>query len=90
MCTSVELPMILEMDNKGGVDLANNYSVGGRTRHVEVRQYFLRELKDQGLLVIRHLPGNDNDADIFTKNTAGPVFLKHIRHFVGEDKYMQE
>ncbi len=27
----VELPMVLEMDNKGGVDLANNYSVGGRT-----------------------------------------------------------
>jgi hypothetical protein len=27
----VELPMVLEMDNKGAVDLANNYSVGGHT-----------------------------------------------------------
>ena len=27
----VELPMILEMDNKGAVDLANNWRVGGRT-----------------------------------------------------------
>jgi hypothetical protein len=25
----VKLPMILEMDNKGAVDLANNWSVGG-------------------------------------------------------------
>jgi hypothetical protein len=27
----VELPMILEMDNKGAVDLVNSFSVGGRT-----------------------------------------------------------
>ena len=38
----VKLPMILEMDNMGAVDLANNWSVGGRTRHVDVRQCFLR------------------------------------------------
>ena len=38
----VELPMILEMDNKGAVDLANNWSVGGRTRDVDVRNNFLR------------------------------------------------
>ena len=38
----VELPMILEMDNKGAVDLANNWSVGGRTRHVEVRNQLWR------------------------------------------------
>jgi hypothetical protein len=31
----VQLPMILEVDNKGAVGLVNNYSVGGRTRHVE-------------------------------------------------------
>ena len=37
----VELPMILEMDNKGAVDLANNWSVGGRTRHVDVYVYRL-------------------------------------------------
>eukprot|EP00956_Cyclotella_meneghiniana_P041644 scaffold233431_cov53-Cyclotella_meneghiniana.AAC.1 len=32
---SVELPMVLEIDNKGAVDMANNWSVGGRTRHME-------------------------------------------------------
>jgi hypothetical protein len=42
----MKLPMILEMDNKGAVDLANNWSIGGRTRHVDVRQCFLWELKE--------------------------------------------
>ena len=28
---SVDFPMVLEMDNQGAVDLAKNWSVGGRT-----------------------------------------------------------
>ena len=36
----VELPMLLKMDNNGAVDLANNWSVGGRTRHVNMRNFF--------------------------------------------------
>eukprot|EP01082_Thalassiosira_pseudonana_P000277 g29.t1 g29 contig1:64548-67487(+) len=85
---SVELPMVLEMDNSGAVDLANSYSVGGRTRHVDVRLYYLRELKEEGLLVIKHIPGENNDADIFTKNTDARTFERHIPSFVGKDEYM--
>ena len=48
----VELPMVLEMDNSGAVDIANSWSVGSRMRHVDVRNYFLCELKDQGLLIL--------------------------------------
>ena len=33
-----EKPMILQVDNKGAVDLANNWSIGGRTQHIEVRE----------------------------------------------------
>ena len=47
----VEKPMILEMDNKGAIDLANNWSTGGQTRHVEVGQYFLRNSKSKGWLL---------------------------------------
>ena len=53
----VELPMILEMDDKGAVDLANSWSVSGRTRHVDVRNHFLRDPKDMGLIQCRYVPG---------------------------------
>jgi hypothetical protein len=87
----VQLPMVLELDNKGAIDLANSWSVDGHTCHVDVRMYFLRELlKDDGLLVIRHISGDNNDADIFTKNTTTAVFNKHIVKFVGNDKYVQD
>jgi len=49
----VKKPMILWMDNKGAIDLANNWSVGGCTRHVDVRYYFLRELKEEGILEVK-------------------------------------
>ena len=73
----VKKPMVLHMDNKGAVDLANNWSVGGRTRHIETRQHFLRDLKEEGILKIVWIPGSENEADMFTKNLAGPEFNKH-------------
>ena len=44
---------------------------------MDVRNHFLCELTDEGLIVVRHVPGDDNEADIFTKNTAAPVFSRH-------------
>jgi len=80
--------MLLEMDNSGAVDIANSWSVGGRTRHGDVRNYFLRELKDQGLLVIKHIAGEENDADIFTKNVTSAILNKHVPWYVGTDEYL--
>jgi len=66
---TVKKPMVLEMDNKGAVDLANNRSVGVRTRHIETRQHFLRDLKEEGILKVAWIP------DLLTKNLAGPHVL---------------
>ena len=38
MLLAVKLPMFLYCDNQETVDLANNWSVSGRTRHVDVKQ----------------------------------------------------
>ena len=86
----VALPMILEVDNKGAVDFANNWSVAGRTRHIEVKQYYLRELKEAGILKVQWKSGDQMTSDIFTKNLAGPLFEKHGSKFYGEDKYYLE
>jgi hypothetical protein len=53
--TGFELPMLVEMDNSGVCHLANSWSVGGRTRHVDVRMFLLRELKEDGLLAFKHV-----------------------------------
>jgi hypothetical protein len=78
--------MILQVDNQGVRELINNWSVGGRTRHVATKAMFLRELKEWGLLVIEYLPGKEMSADILTKNLPGPLFAKHLGYFVSETK----
>jgi hypothetical protein len=81
----VELPMVVELDNSGARDLANSWSVGGRTRHVDTRQFFIRDLKEQGLLVFKHISGQENEADIFTKNTDALTLHKHTAKMCGKD-----
>ena len=53
-------------------------------------QLFLRKLKDQGLLVIKHIAGDQNDADIFTKNVMSAIFDRHVPLYVGREEYISE
>ena len=81
----VELPMVLHVDNKGAKDLVNNWSVGGRTRHMDVRYHFLRELKEANIVRVQWVSTHDNCTDMFTKHLPGPVFNQHTRVFCGDD-----
>ena len=66
--------MILEVDNKGAVDICHSWTVGGRTRHIEVKIYFLRELREMGIVkVIWRCGGDGMTADLFTKNPPGAI-----------------
>jgi len=78
----VELPMILEVDNQGAVDMANGWSAGGRTKHMSVRYMWLRELKEKGLVKVIWIAGKENTADLFTKNLPANDFKKHRQSFV--------
>ena len=40
----VKLPMILQIDNSGTIDLANSWSADGRTCYMETRMFFPRDL----------------------------------------------
>ena len=88
MGLKVKKPMVLKLDNKGAHDLSHNWTIGGRTRHVDVRMNFLRELKEEGIILTEWIAGESNPSDLFTKNLQGPAFEKHSSKFVGFDEYM--
>ena len=73
MGLKVKLPMILDMNNKGAVDLANNWSIGDHTKRVDVRQCFLQELKESKVRDIRWIKGLENNTDLFLRNV-----LEHL------------
>jgi len=85
----VKKPMLSHVDNKGTKDLANNWSCGGRTRHVQVRQFFLRELKEQSLIHTVWKSGEENESDLFTKNLGGAKYDKHTSVYCGIDQHMK-
>ena len=86
MGLKVKLPMILHVDNKGAKDLCNNWTVGGRTRHIKVKQFFLRELKEAGIVHVKWQCGADMTSDMFTKNLPTASFQKHRREFMSNDE----
>jgi hypothetical protein len=77
----VKLPMTLYMDNRGGVDVLNSWSIAGNTRAISVRLAYIRELKEAGTLEIKWVKGEDNCADLFTKNLDGVNYHKHVKKF---------
>ena len=81
--------MMIEIENRGAVDFANNWSIGGRTCHVEMKQHFLRELKEAGILECKWDRDDKMTSDIHTKNLARPTFEKHAHRLVGYNEYME-
>lgn len=67
----VNPPVTLKMDNKGGVNIFNNWSIAGNTGSISVRFAYVRELKEQGILKIEWIKSEDNPVDIFTKDLDG-------------------
>ena len=88
----VSLSMVLYCDNAGAIDLARNYSMGGRTKHIDVRHHYLRELIDQGFIRIEFVGTDDNISDIFTKGLSLGPYDRHsdglgmkVDDSIGED-----
>ena len=46
------------------MDLENNWSVSGKTRHSETRQQYPRDLKYEIYLVVKWISGEPNETDI--------------------------
>nr|GEW27836.1 copia protein [Tanacetum cinerariifolium] len=54
-------------DNKEAIDLSKNPVQHSRTKHIEIRHYFLRDNVQKGNISIENVTLEDNIADILTK-----------------------
>jgi hypothetical protein len=80
----LEFPIIIEVDNTGAIYIANNYTTGQRTKHIDIRAHFVWEFIKDGVLKVVFVRYEDNRADIYTKNTTEFLFEKH------SSKYMED
>ena len=64
----VPLPIMVQMDNVVAIWLVNNSSVSERTKHVDLRADFVREMIKDQVIEIYFVKSAENDSDIMTKN----------------------
>ena len=84
---SVEKQMTLEVNHKGAVNIANSWSAGGQTWHIETSYYLLHKLKEQGVISTVWKRGLNMPSDMLTKNLARPLFERHLPTYCGNNEY---
>ena len=51
-----ERPTVLHVDNTGAIALARHRSSSARSRHIERRYLYIRDLVHQGIIEVRYIP----------------------------------
>jgi len=69
-------------DNQGAIFNATNAVTEKRTKHMDIRFHYIREVVEQGKVRLYFVKTDDNPADMLTKNLARDKFL-HCRGQLG-------
>ena len=69
-------------DNRSTIQLSKNPMLHSRSKHIDVRFHFLRELTKDGVVKLVHCPTQEQIADIMTKPLKLDVFVK-LRSLMG-------
>ena len=77
MNIEVELPITVYVDNVGAIWLSNNRTTSDRTKHIDIRTSFVKEYQEDWRIIIKFVKSEDNEADIFTKNTTNVILQNH-------------
>jgi len=54
-------------DNQSAIELNKNHVFHGRSKHIDIRYHFSREIKDRGEISVTYLPSEEMIADLLTK-----------------------
>lgn len=74
--------VIINEDNTGTISLAKNKRKDGRTKHVDIKHYFITDKIKEGLVDLRYLKTEEQLADTMTK-PLGRVKFEKFREDMG-------
>jgi hypothetical protein len=73
---------LLHQDNQGTIALANNPIQHARTKHIDVRHYFMKDAVQKNLVTLQYCPTQEMVADVLTKH-LGRVKFEEFRKSMG-------
>ena len=63
-------------DNQGAIFIASNPVTERRSKHIDIRYHYIREVIARRIINVTYIDGDDNPADLLTKNLWRVKFAK--------------
>jgi hypothetical protein len=63
-------------DNQGSIFISSNPVTEKRSKHIDIRYHYIREVVERKLAEVFFIEGENNPADLLTKNLGVVKFLK--------------
>ncbi|SGZ25833.1 BQ5605_C024g09779 [Microbotryum silenes-dioicae] len=70
-------PVLIYGDNQGANALTKNPVFHARTRHIRLREHFVRDMVSLGDIIVQYINIGEMTADIFTKALSRDLFARH-------------
>lgn len=74
--TNVIKPVIIYEDNMSTISIANNNVISNRTKHVQIRFHYIKELINNNCINVEFCPSEEMIADVLTKALDRIKFVK--------------
>ena len=82
----IKLPMPMFGDNTAALNFAEEQSVNTKTKHIDLRHHFLKDLIDDKIINMNYVCTTDNIADILTKPLSILIFQKFAEFITGNSR----
>jgi hypothetical protein len=79
------MPMTIMEDNQGCIKFARDAIHNDRSKHIDVRYFFVKERVESNYIKLLYCPTNDMVADLFTK-PLGPILFSRLTEMLGVKK----
>ena len=76
-------PTVIYEDNKSAINIIQNGNDKGRTKHMDIRYHYIRELVQYRHITVTYRPSSQITADILTKPLDAKLFLDHRKSLLG-------
>ena len=76
-------PTNIDMDASSAIDLAHDPMMVSKTKHIDRRDLFIRELVERKIVKPTYIPTAKNFADALTKTLARGPFMTHRTTMLG-------
>ena len=83
----INLPVNIHCDNESAIAISKNDKKHQRTKHIDIRHHYIRDLQKEGTIQVNWISTKDQIADVLTKVVPQATLEKHIARFMITTKY---